>query len=100
METSPHAHALTRSFEFPEVDVDQDKVDDSRAVLFAFFWFEHIAFLQALAVKDFWVNLGEWELVHSSPLFCQQELLWSKFTNYATLLLILSIQGSFAAIID
>lgn len=61
---------LTRCFEFPEVDVDQDKVNDSRAVLFPLLWFEDVAFLQSLAVKDFWVNLGKWELVHSSPLFC------------------------------
>lgn len=45
-------------------------MDDSGAVLFAFFWFEDVAFLQALSVEDFGVNLGEWELVHSSPFFC------------------------------
>lgn len=77
----PHMHILTRCLELPEVDVDQDKVDDSRAVLFAFFWFEHVAFLQALAVKDFGVDLGEGKLVHSSPLLCQQQLLWHTFTN-------------------
>lgn len=67
---------LTRCLVFPEVDVDQDKVDDGRAVLFAFFWLEDVAFLQALAVEHFGVDLREWKLVHSSPLFCQQELLW------------------------
>lgn len=68
-------HILTRRLESPEVDVDQDKVDDSRAVLFALPGFEHVAFLEAFAVKDFGIDLGERELVHSSPLFCQQELL-------------------------
>lgn len=74
-------HILTGCLECSEVDVDQDKVDDSRAVLFSFFWFEDVAFLQALAVEDFGVDLGERELVHSSPLFCQQELLSHTFTN-------------------
>lgn len=78
-------HILTRCLECPEVDVNQDKVDDGRAVLFAFFWFEDVAFLQALAVKDFGVDLGEWELVHSSPLFCQQKFLRHTFTNEETL---------------
>lgn len=73
--TCPHMHILTRRLESPEVDVDQDKVDDSRAVLFALPGFEHVAFLEAFAVKDFGIDLGERELVHSSPLFCQQELL-------------------------
>lgn len=77
----PRMHILTRCLEFPEVDIDQDKVDDSRAVLFAFFWFEDVAFLQALAVKDFRVDLGEWKLVHTSPLFCQKEFLWYTFPN-------------------
>lgn len=71
-------HTLTRRLEFPEVDIDQDKVDDSRAVLFAFFWFEDVAFLQALAVEDFRVDFGKWQLVHSCPFFCQQELLRCK----------------------
>lgn len=74
-------HILTRCLEFPEVDVNQDKVDDRRAVLFAFFRFEDVALLQALAVKDFGVDFGERKLVHSSPLFCQQELLLHKCTN-------------------
>lgn len=68
-------HILTRRLETPEVDVDQDKVDDSGAVLFTLPGFEHVAFLEAFAVKDFGIDLGERELVHSSPLFCQQELL-------------------------
>jgi len=63
-------HTLTRRFELPEVNVDQNKVDDSRAVLFAFSWFEDVAFFQTLPVKDFGVDLGERELVHSGPLFC------------------------------
>lgn len=63
-------HILTRCFELPEVDVDQDKVDDSRAVFFSFLGFEDVALLQALAVEDFGIDLGKRQLVHSSPLFC------------------------------
>lgn len=70
---------LTRRFELPEVDVDQDEVDDRRAVLFSFLWFEDVAFLQALAVKDFGVDLGERELVHPSPLLRKQKLLGDTF---------------------
>lgn len=69
---TPRSQALTRGFEFPEVDVDQDKVDDGGTVLLSFLWFEDVTFLQALTIKDFGVNLGEWKLVHSSPLFGQQ----------------------------
>jgi len=61
---------LTGRLEGPEVDVDQDEVDDGRAVLFALLRFEDVAFLQALAVKHSGVDFGERELVHPSPLFC------------------------------
>lgn len=59
----------------PEVDVDEDKVDDRRAVLFTSLWFEDIAFLQTFTVKDFGVDLGEWQLVHSSPFLSEEKLL-------------------------
>lgn len=68
-------HTFTGRFEFPEVDVDQDEMDDGRAVPLALFWFKDVAFLQTLAVEDLRVNFGEWEFVHASPFFCQQELL-------------------------
>lgn len=78
--SSSHMSILTGCLELPEVDVDEDKVDDRRAVPFSFFWLEDVAFLQALAVKDFGVNLGEWKLVHSGPLFSQKELLQCEST--------------------
>lgn len=50
-------------------------MDDGGTVLFTLPWFEDVALLQALTVKHFGVNLREWKLVHSGPLFCQQQLL-------------------------
>lgn len=80
VEDSKYAHTvLTRCLECPEVDVDQYKVDHSWAILFAFPWFEDIAFLQAFAVEDFGIDLGEWKLVHSSPFLCHQDFLWQTF---------------------
>lgn len=69
---------LTRGFEHPEVDVDQDKMDDSGAVPFPLFWLEDVALFQALAVKHFGVDLREWQLVHPGPLLSQQQLLYTK----------------------
>lgn len=65
----------TGSLERPEVDVDQHKVDDGGTVLFTLPRFEDVTFLQAFAVEDFGINLGEGELVHASPLLSQEELL-------------------------
>lgn len=81
LQQTQHVHPLTGRFELPEVDVDQNKVDDSGAVPFSFFWFEDVAFLQAFTVKNFGVDLRKGELVHSSPLLCKQKLLRRKFTN-------------------
>ena len=69
-------------------------MDDSRAVLLSFLWFEDVALLQALAVKDLGVDLGELELVHPSPLFCKQQLLWDTFTNQKTLVSTSRLHGS------
>lgn len=69
---------LTRGFERPEVDVDQDKMDDSGAVPFPLFWLEDVALFQALAVKHFRVDLRERQFVHPGPLLSQQKLLYTK----------------------
>jgi len=73
---SSTAHGkLTGCLEFSEVDVDQDKVDDSGAVPIALLGLEDVAFLQTLAVEHLGVDLGERQLVHPRPLLCQEKLL-------------------------
>ena len=72
-------YVLTGGFELPKVDVDQHKVDDGGAILFPLFWFEDVAFFQALSVKNFGVDLGKGKFVHPSPLLCKQKFLECKF---------------------
>ena len=66
---------ITRGFESPEVDVDQNKVDDGGAVLVPLVWLEDVAFFQTFAVENLGVDLGKRQLVHPSPFLGQQKLL-------------------------
>lgn len=86
---------LTRCLECPEVDIDQYKVDDGRAVLFAFSWFKDITFFQTFPIEDFGIDLWEGKLVHTSPFFCQQEFLWHLKQEKKSLLISLMVCNNF-----
>lgn len=63
----------TRCLVIPEVDVGQNKVDDSWTIFLdiRILGFKDIAFLQSFSIKHIRINLWKGELVHSGPLFCK-----------------------------